>query len=191
MAPYLYGKFLDMTVLPDIYRVRPDEVDLLTALAERTFREAWQDDNDPENFEIYCRANFTTEKMAIEMDASGSEFYFARLGDRPVAYLKINLARRPADSTAATAEKNAQVERIYVLKEYQGQRIGEQLLRFAEKRAEAAGADWLWLSVWQKSPRSVIFYQRNGYETFGVETFWVGNDPQPDWLMRKHLENGK
>ena len=68
-----------------------------------------------------------------------------------------------------------------------GQRIGEQLIRFTEERARQTGSGWVWLSVWKKSPRSIQFYERNGYSIFGVETFWVGDDPQPDWLMRKKI----
>ena len=47
---------------PDIRRVRPDEAGLLTTLAEPTFRDAWQDDNDPEDFETYCHFFSWVEK---------------------------------------------------------------------------------------------------------------------------------
>jgi len=166
----------------------------LRELAEHTFRDAWQHMNEPEPFEAYCREHFTVEKLAKELAAPGSEFYFAELEGEPVAYLKLNLNRLPTANSPDDFQPSdewpgpaLQLERIYVLQNVQGQRIGERLLAFTENRARDTGAAWVWLSVWQKSPRSVGFYEKNGYEIFGIETFWVGDDPQPDWLMRKRV----
>lgn len=168
-----------------IQLVQPEEVELLCAFAEQTFRVAWQADNDPVAFEQYCETSFLPGQFRAEMAGAGVEFYFARLDNRLAAYLKLNLDRvhEPWDA-AGTA---LQLERIYVAAEYQNRGLGANLLRFVENRARETGAEWVWLSVWQKSPRSIAFYQQNGYEIFGVETFWVGDDPQPDWLMRKKV----
>lgn len=166
----------------NIRLVRDAELETLRAFAERTFRAAWQDDNEPVAFEAYCRQAFALEKLQAEAVEPGSEFYFAESEGRIAAYLKLRLNCIPhtwADSNAL------QLERIYVDHTVQSRGLGAYLLTFTEQRARDTGAEWVWLSVWQKSPRSIAFYQRNGYEIFDVETFWVGNDPQPDWLMRK------
>lgn len=170
-----------LRVLP----VKPGEWALLRDFAEQTFRTAWQDDNEPDAFEAYCREAFTLEKLTAERAAPGAEFYLVWSdNESPVAYLKLNVGRLPIPWTEGPA---LQLERLYVDATRQNAGFGAALLAFTEARARATGAEWVWLSVWQKAPRSVAFYQRNGYEIFGVETFWVGNDPQPDWLMRKKL----
>ncbi|HRI62513.1 MAG TPA: GNAT family N-acetyltransferase [Saprospiraceae bacterium] len=167
--------------------VKLSEVAILRDLAETTFRDAWQDQNAPEEFEAYCREHFTLEKLGVDLSTPGTEFYFAWIGEQPAAYLKLNFNRAP-NAPGDFAGEAVQLERIYVLQDFQSQRIGERLLRFSEERTRQVGATWLWLSVWQKSPRSIRFYEKNGFEIFGVETFWVGNDPQPDWLMRKKVD---
>lgn len=166
--------------------VLPEEAGLLRDFAEATFRVAWEHDNEPEPFEQYCRESFALEKIRTEMAAPGAEFYFARVKDQLAAYLKLNPGCLPADGWQEGPA--LQLERIYVAPGLQGAGLGSALLAFTENRARETGAAWVWLSVWQKAPRSIAFYQKNGYEIFGVETFWVGNDPQPDWLMRKKLE---
>ena len=171
----------------EIRRVQKNEVALLRDLAERTFRDAWQDDNAPDDFEAYCRENFTLEKLGAELAAPAAEFYFALINEQPVAYLKFNIDRLPR-SPGAFEGSALQLERIYVLQNFQSQGLGAQLLHFAVERARETGAAWVWLSVWQKSPRTIKFYERNGFSIFGVETFWVGKDPQPDWLMRKKTD---
>lgn len=175
-----------------IHPILPAELLTLRDLAERTFRDAWQDMNEPEAFEMYCREKFTVSQLQLELESPGAEFYFAKVDGLPTAYLKLNLDKAPGPSAefdpADTWQGAAvQLERIYVLPDFQGQRIGEQLIRFTEERARQTGSGWIWLSVWKKSPRSIHFYERNGYTIFGVETFWVGDDPQPDWLMRKKI----
>ncbi|MCK6691358.1 MAG: GNAT family N-acetyltransferase [Thermoanaerobaculia bacterium] len=166
-------------------RILPGEATTLRDFAEATFRVAWQHDNEPEPFEAYCREAFSLEKIKTELAAPDSEFYFARLGGEIVAYLELNPGRQPHHDWDAGAA--FQLERIYVSHTLQSRGLGAELLRFVENRARETGAEWVWLSVWQRSPRSVAFYQKNGYDIFGVETFWVGNDPQPDWLMRKKV----
>ena len=172
------------SVQPLVRLVQPDELELLRSFAERTFRMAWEEQNDPAEFEAYCQQAFTLEKLQAEMAVSGAEFYLVWLDNQVAAYLKLNLARQPSEQLAGPA---LQLERIYVDPGVQSRGLGASLLAFTESRARETGAAWVWLSVWQKSPRSIAFYQRNGYEIFGVETFWVGSDPQPDWLMRKQL----
>ncbi len=171
---------LDLT----IRLVQQADLETLRTFAEATFRVAWQHDNEPEAFEAYCRKWFSLENMRAEMAEPDAAFYFAESGKRILAYLKLRIHRQPAHWEGGTA---LQLERIYVSDAVQSQGLGAHLLAFTEQRARDTGAEWVWLSVWQKSPRSIAFYQRNGYEIFGVETFWVGDDPQPDWLMRKQI----
>lgn len=173
-----------------IAKVQPADAETLRDLAERTFRDAWQADNEPEAFEAYCREHFSLENVRAELAATGTEFYLGEINGEPVAYLKLNIDRKPhslGDSEAPGEYTGPalQLERIYVLQNIQSQGLGAELLRFTEQRACATGATWIWLSVWQKSPRTIKFYERHGFSIFGIETFWVGDDPQPDWLMRK------
>ncbi|MBV6442050.1 MAG: Spermidine/spermine N(1)-acetyltransferase [Saprospiraceae bacterium] len=176
-----------------IKKVRLADAEILRALAERTFRDAWQDENEPEAFEQYCREHFSTEAAKTELAAPDTEFYFAEINGEPVAYLKLNRNKHPdklpddTEPTGGYSGNALQLERIYVLQSAQSQGLGAELLRFTEQRARETGATWIWLSVWQKSPRTIKFYERNGFSIFGVETFWVGDDPQPDWLMRKRI----
>ncbi|MBK8193833.1 MAG: GNAT family N-acetyltransferase [Lewinellaceae bacterium] len=166
-------------------RVDLERLEVLRAFAERTFREAWQDDNDPDDFEAYCRKHFAADYLATELEQPGSEFYLFDMESQVVAYLKLNINCRPLHDWDGSPA--LQLERIYVLKGVQSKGLGAELLGFTENRARETGAEWVWLSVWQKSPRTISFYEKNGFSIFGVETFWVGDDPQPDWLMKKRV----
>jgi GNAT superfamily N-acetyltransferase len=167
-----------------IRKATPVDLPDLRKLAEDTFRIAWQAENHPIEFERYCEKAFTIAQLGAEMAHKQVAFYLVYWENKLAAYLKLNL-----NKSAETLEKEqcTQIERVYVLPDFQSKGLGAAMLQYAEKEAKNAGSSWIWLSVWQKSPRSVAFYERNGYEIFGVETFWVGDDPQPDWLMKKAL----
>ncbi len=168
-----------------ISRVQITDAALLRDFAERTFREAYEHLNNPEDFQAYCEKAFDPAQLASEIQHAHSTFWLASLDGQPVAYLKLNFDRHPPE---LDSQRTVHVERIYVDAPFQGRKIGEQLLDFAHEKAREAGAEWLWLSVWQANPPAVRFYERCGYEIFGEETFWVGEDGQLDWLMKKRVE---
>lgn len=165
-------------------RVSLLEVETLRDFMEHTFRVAFEATNDPVFFKQYCDEAFSLEQIVGELAAPQSEFWFAFLDDELAAYLKLNFDQH---AVALQSEKTVQVERLYILAKFQNQRLGARLLRLAEERAQKAGAEWLWLSVWQQNPPALRFYERNGYEIFGTEIFEVGDDPQVDWLVKKRV----
>jgi GNAT superfamily N-acetyltransferase len=165
-------------------RATAPDLDILRTIAEETFRLAWQHMNDPEAFEAYCVKAFAPEILLEEIRQPDAEFYLVYHESDLAAYIKLNLNRSRADLENAPG---AQLERIYVRKEFQSRQFGTQILEFVEKRAADTGAEWLWLSVWKLSPRTIEFYEKNGFTIFGVETFWVGFDPQSDWLMKRRI----
>ncbi len=167
-----------------ILRVKNAELSLLRDLAERTFRDTYESRNDPNAFNAYCDWAFTLDYVRAELEHPYSEFYFIREDQQLIAYLKFNFDQHPPE---IGSQNTMQLQRIYIETVFQGKGVGPQLIQFAEQRAKTAGVEWLWLSVWQKAPPTVAFYEKCGFEIFGVEIFPLGDDPQPDWLMRKKI----
>ena len=73
----------------------------------------------------------------------------------------------------------------------QGRKIGEHLLDFALEQAIANQAELIWLSVWQANPPALRFYERFGYEIFDTKIFWLGDEAQTDWLVKKIVTSNK
>ncbi|MFN0097433.1 MAG: GNAT family N-acetyltransferase [Gemmatimonadaceae bacterium] len=53
--------------------------------------------------------------------------------------------------------------------------------------ARHAGAEPLWLGVWERNPRAIAFYRKFGYADVGAHVFVVGTDPQTDRIMTRPL----
>jgi ribosomal protein S18 acetylase RimI-like enzyme len=76
-----------------------------------------------------------------------------------------------------------EIERIYVLKAYQGIKAGQALLEKAFEIASKYHSSVVWLGVWEKNHRAIQFYLKNGFIQFSRHTFRLGNDDQTDSLM--------
>lgn len=168
----------------NIQPVRPSEVEELLLLSRKTFYDAFEHQNNKDDFEAYTSVAFTVEKLSGELQNPHSQFYFAIIDDEKVGYMKLNYS---SAQTELQDNNAVEVERIYVLASQQGKKIGNQLLDYAIDKAKTEGIYYIWLGVWEHNRAAQRFYERNGFKAFGNHKFWVGKDEQTDILMRKEL----
>lgn len=86
-------------------------------------------------------------------------------------------------------DKALEIERIYVLSEYHGKRIGQLLYEKAMQIAKQSNADYIWLGVWEENPRAISFYKKNGFVEFDKHIFKLGDDEQTDIMMKLQLND--
>ncbi len=154
----------------------------LHSLGRKTFYESFGPPiNTEENIQLYLNDEFTLARITKELQNPNSEFYFAKLKTTIVGYLKINF------STAQTeylGDICAEVERIYVVKNYQDKKIGQALLNKALIIAKEKDLQFVWLGVWEKNVKAIKFYKKNGFEAFDQHQFLLGKDVQTDIMMK-------
>jgi ribosomal protein S18 acetylase RimI-like enzyme len=80
-----------------------------------------------------------------------------------------------------------EIERIYVLKEYHGHKIGQLLFEKAISIAKSMEKKYVWLGVWEKNERAIAFYTKNGFTVVDHHLFKLGDDVQTDYLMKRML----
>jgi len=73
------------------------------------------------------------------------------------------------------------------LKDWWGRGIRWQLPGFSVEIARDSYKVAVWLGVWEHNYRALRFYTRNGFIPVGSHLFVMGDDPQPDILMKKDL----
>ena len=161
-----------------------DKIIELQEVSKNTFEEAFSDKNSTEDIQIYLTDNLSIAQLEKELNAFESKFFFAEIGAEICGYLKINNPKSAEGLSTTTA---LEIERIYVLKKYQGKMIGQTLFNHAIHLANEARADCIWLGVWEMNFQAIEFYKKNGMIAFGSKTFKLGNDLQNDILMHKIL----
>jgi ribosomal protein S18 acetylase RimI-like enzyme len=53
--------------------------------------------------------------------------------------------------------------------------------------AKANAYEILWLGVWEKNPKAISFYTKEGFKHFGEHDFLLGDDVQKDHLLKLDL----
>lgn len=131
--------------------------------------------------EAYASKNFTLQHLQQELSTFGSHFYFVYADDQLAGYLKLNYGQAQSD---LHEDHSMEVERIYVIADFQGQGIGQQLIAFALQKAREDNMQSVWLGVWEHNYGAIRFYERYGFVSFGSHNFMLGSDEQTDVLMR-------
>jgi diamine N-acetyltransferase len=167
-----------------IRKVSLEDIDQLQKIGRKTFEETFSANNSEENMLKYLESGFSFEKLNAELNNQLSEFYFAILNDRVIGYLKLNTGLAQTELKDETA---LEIERIYVLEEFHGKKVGQILYDKSLEVADTKNAPYIWLGVWEKNPRAISFYRKNGFEEFDKHLFKLGDDEQTDILMKKDL----
>jgi ribosomal protein S18 acetylase RimI-like enzyme len=156
----------------------------LVEISRKTFISAFEKQNNPEDFKAYINKAFSKEQLNKELSLPNVSFYFVYKGNVLVGYFKLNekeAQTEPFDDTSI------EIERIYVLEEFQGQQLGKEMLQKIIEMAKQSKKKFIWLGVWEKNTLAIRFYERYGFEKFGTHPYIIGNDVQTDWLMRLDL----
>lgn len=191
-----------------IRKVNAGELDDLVKISRQTFYDTFSEMNSEENMNRYLQESLSGGKIQSELRNENSEFYFAELitnvdpskADSSteeihethtaknnadlkiiIGYLKLNFG------DAQTELKNDQaieIERIYVLKEFQGKKVGQLLYNKAIEVAQERHADFVWLGVWEENHKAINFYKKNGFIEFDQHKFVLGDDEQTDLMMK-------
>lgn len=164
-----------------IFQATEEHINALVDLGRTTFVQTYAKDNSVDNMIEYLDEHFNLNQLASELNNPNSFFYLAEKENEYVGFLKLNTGDAQTEETEAAA---FEVERIYVLKKFQGQRIGKLFMDKAIKVAKAHEAPFVWLGVWEENPKAIGFYEKCGYKAFGTHTFTIGDDDQTDIMMK-------
>ena len=160
------------------------EADLIADIARKTFMETYGEMNTPENMEAYLNSQFSDEKLLEELQHPRTRFFLAYLDGIPAAFTKVRDDRKAKKLEEIRA---IEIQRIYVLQEYQGFSLGKAMLDMIKELARKDGYQTIWLQVWQKNNKAIRFYQKAGFTVFETASFLLGSSSQQDFLMRYDL----
>lgn len=169
-----------------ITKITENDILELQEIGRKTFSETFSENNTEESMNEYLESSFSTEKLSTELNDKNSEFYFAKINDEVIGYLKLNIG---SSQTEIKDDNTLEIERIYVSKDFHGKKVGQILYEKAIEIAKQKKVDYVWLGVWEKNLRAINFYQKNGFTEFDKHIFRLGNEEQTDIMMKLNLKN--
>lgn len=163
-----------------------DEVDILRQLAIQTYTETFGHDTTAEQLEEFFNKDYHIDLLKKELSSSESEHHFIYVDGRLAGYIKVNWG---SAQTEQELENAFEIQRIYVLRQFQGYGLGKKLFSFALEKAEQGNFDWVWLGVWEHNHKAQVFYAQYGFEKFSEHKFVVSEDKvDTDWLLKKRIK---
>lgn len=163
-----------------IRRGAPEDAAALSALALRTFRDAFAADNRPEDVESYVAQVYGIRQQGAELEDPRHLTLVAQHERKMVAFAQLRDAAAPE---VVTGPRPIELSRFYVAREWHGSGVAGRLMRAVHDAAASLGRETLWLGVWERNERAKAFYRKCGFSDVGSKPFHLGDDLQTDRVM--------
>lgn len=161
-----------------------DDLETLQELSYKTYNDTFASMNTPENMKTYLDKAFDINKLRDELSNSSSMFYFLYVNEELAGYLKLNECSAQTD---IRDEASLEIERVYIAEKHQGKGLGTVLLDKAIDIAQKRAKSYIWLGVWERNDKALQFYKSKGFYRIGKHSFFMGDDEQTDFIMKKDV----
>ena len=161
-----------------------DDLNILREISYKTYNDTFRHMNTSSNIDTYLEQAFDINKLGGELSNRSSQFYFLYADKQLAGYLKLNECIAQTD---LNDPHSIEVERIYVLKEFQGKGLGSTLLNKVIDIANIRRKSYIWLGVWEKNVKALKFYEKSGFYSIGKHSFFMGEEEQTDFILRKDI----
>ncbi len=163
-----------------------EDYNVVAEIGRETFYETWRPVNTEEDMQLYLAESFNPEKIKKDIaDTSVNTFLIAYYNDKVIGYAKLRNDRMYDEFKGSPA---LEMERIYVLADYQRHKVGKALMDESLRLAKEGNYEWFWLGVNDENYKAVNFYKQYGFTVFGTKSFKLGNAIDSDLLMKLRLE---
>lgn len=160
-----------------IRKANTSDIQILSETAARTFYETYVE-LIPENSDLLKA--YTLEHLNPLKISS-------YLADPRVQYYVVEVNQSVAGYAKTVSGESVELDKFYVVKEWQGKGLGQQLLDFVKEEAMRKLTKKLWLSVYEKNLTAIAFYEKNGFVKTTQSFFiyqWNGEEYRDtNWIM--------
>jgi ribosomal protein S18 acetylase RimI-like enzyme len=158
----------------------------LATFGHRVFSATFAAGNDAVQLARYVDGAYNPDAQAAELaDPAITTLLASDADDRLLGFAQLRRGSPPA-SVAGPAP--IELWRFYVDQEFHGRGVAASLMAAACETAVGAGAQTLWLGVWERNPRAQAFYRKHGFVAVGTQVFMFGTEPQTDQIWVRRLQ---
>ncbi|HVH13998.1 MAG TPA: GNAT family N-acetyltransferase [Longimicrobium sp.] len=168
-----------------IRRATDADTEALTALALRSFLDAFAAQNRPEDIAAYTSRVYGAAQQRAEIADPNIVTLLGEMDGQLAAYAQLRWIKPGPD---VTGPEPVEIMRFYVDQPWHGRGVAQRMMDAAFATAHEAGVQTVWLAVWEHNPRAIAFYQRRGFRVVGAQDFWMGSDRQNDFVMTRPLD---
>lgn len=158
-----------------IRRAVPSDAAALADLGARSFVDAFGALNRADDTAMYVAKTYGEPQQRREIEDPNGVTLLAVDDDEMIAFSQLRRGSSP--------HGDVELARFYVDRGHHGRGIAHSLMDATLAAARTLGGTKLWLSVWERNPRAIRFYEKRGFTDAGTQPFLVGTDLQTDRVM--------
>ena len=144
-----------------IRKAQANDAPVLALLAQVSFREAFSHFwTDEEVLRKYFKTVFSVGKIRNSITKENNVYWIAFANELPVGYAKL---KKYSPYEKLSDKRPAQLQKIYLLNDYIGNKIGAQLQDVLFSEVKSLGIKTLWLAVWDENDKAIRFYEKHGF----------------------------
>jgi diamine N-acetyltransferase len=132
--------------------------------------ESHRNSSSEEIMNEFLDRNYNGDVIRQELNDINNIYHIIKYDDQPVGFSKVML---DAEHSNIIAKNVAKLDRIYLLKEFHGLKLGRELLNFNLELAKKNGQSGIWLYTWIGNEKAVNFYLKAGFAIIGSHKFYV------------------
>lgn len=168
-----------------IRRAEPSDAEIVSLLGRITFAETfgYLFTEHGGDLRAYLDHTFSVAKIRASIGEEENRYWLSLVDDLPVGYAKL---KHPSPTQLLPSENPAQLQKIYVLREFVALGIGKRFLDTLVSDVSARGIDALWLDVLKENHRAIAFYLKYGFVPIGDDTYTIGAQTFQFHLMALH-----
>ncbi|MGF2413028.1 N-acetyltransferase family protein [Ferruginibacter sp.] len=169
-----------------IRRIMLADVAVLSAIAQQTFYDTFTGTCSEADMQGFLEQYYNEGQITKELSNENDLYFFAEIDSKPVGYIRF--MEDYSNLPLMKQWKALELKRIYVLKEFHGMGIAQNLMDFMLDFALKEKYQVIWLGVWEHNLRAQKFYEKYGFVNSGhTHDFPIGNTPQTDFWFWKFL----
>ncbi|MBT1702849.1 GNAT family N-acetyltransferase [Chryseosolibacter indicus] len=156
--------------MTSISRATERDCNSIVAIGKSSVAESHRGSCSEEEMQAFLERNYNSNAIREELSDINNIYHIIHYKDNPAGFSKIILnAKHPN-----IAEENiTKLDRIYLLKDFYGLKLGLELLNFNIELSKNNNQSGMWLYTWVGNNRAIDFYLKAGFTSIGSHKFYV------------------
>lgn len=151
-----------------IVKAKKDDFKLLAEIGKISFIESHGNSASDADIDMYVNANYNNAVFKEELSDPKNIYHIIYLNNQPAGYSKIIFnSKHPK----IQMENVTKLERLYLLKEFYGLKLGYELFKFNIELSKQNNQAGMWLFVWKENHIAVNFYKKTKFKIIGSYDF--------------------
>jgi len=167
--------------MASIIKATEDHAQLLADIGKVSFIESHGTSAVPEEINKYVTEKYNPDVLKQELTGPKNIYYILYHDKQPAGFSKIIFNVPHPDIPQQNVTK---LERIYLLKEFYGLKLGNELFNFNLELSKNKDQAGMWLYVWEENYRAIAFYEKLGFKVLGSGDFKLTpTHSNPNYIM--------